>query len=180
MRILIIIIFCWSQTFIPIFEVLSQIEEKSLSQDFLELAQEKYYNGEFDETIELVKQFLQQSDLTQQDLFPAYKILSQAYIAKNYIQPAKQIITKLLEIEPNYTPTIEHEPPQFVSLVAQVKEEIGKQKAQESKGTEVSDKTWIYITAGSVIVLGTVAILILGKEDEAKPLPEPPGWPDTP
>jgi tetratricopeptide (TPR) repeat protein len=177
MRILIIIIFCWSQTFIPLSEALSQIEENQLAQDSLELAQEKYYNGEFDETIELVKQFLQQSNLTQEDLFSAYKILSQAYIAKNYIEPAKQIIVKLLEIEPAYTPTIEYEPPQFVSLVVQVKEEIKTEEAQASKATEVGDKTWLYITAGSVIVIGTVAILVLGKEDEAKPLPEPPGWP---
>jgi tetratricopeptide (TPR) repeat protein len=162
----------------PAFEALAQNQEKTFSQELLESAQNKYYDGEFDETINLAKQCLKQTNLTSEDRFQAYKILAQAYIAKDNLQVARQIITKLVQLDPAYNPTIEHEPPKFVELVTQAKEELNAQEVQHEQVKKGSDMTWIYITTAGVIVLGTAAILLLGKEDKAKPLPQPPGWPE--
>jgi tetratricopeptide (TPR) repeat protein len=120
-RILIVLVFFWNQVFIPLGELNAQTSDQSLCQTLLNEAQQEYYNGNFETAIEIIKRCLLEDNITENERFRAYKILAQTYIAKDYSDAAIQVVRKLLEMNPDYAPTIEQEPPQFVNLVAKIK-----------------------------------------------------------
>ena len=145
--------------------------------ELLSRAEQNYFEGRFDDTISLIKSCLTAGTHNQDELFRAYKILAQAYLAKNNSDAARTIITKMVEIDPNYNPTIEKEPPSFVELVNSVR--------QENLNTEMADQTednkCLWIGAAGVATVGIITIIALSggdSEEESKPLPAPPQWPD--
>lgn len=182
-RILIAVIFFWSQASIPVGEIKAQTQQQGLCQKLLDEAQQEYYNGNFETTIEIIKRCLIENNITENERFKAYKILAQTYIAKDYSDAAIQVIRKLLEMNPDFTPTIEQEPPQFVNMVAQIKAELAIQKVEKTTGTERKTKTWLWVAAGSAAVIAGIAVILISmqqdaKQEEEKPsLPEPPEWP---
>jgi len=95
--------------------------EKEIAQ-----AREKYYAGEFDAAIELLKACLRQGGLVNHQRLQAYQYLAQAYLAKDYFDEAETQIRNMIELEPDYYPDLEQEPPNFVQLVAKVKEKMGE------------------------------------------------------
>jgi tetratricopeptide (TPR) repeat protein len=160
---------------IPNFNLFAQTDQ-TISGN-LEKAENSYYDGEFNETIKLISLCLKQSNITKEQRSFAYVILSRTFIAMEKVEKAKEFINKILDINPDYLPTIEQETPQFVSLVLLIR----KDREQGIKTTEDSGiSKWIWIGAGSAI---TAAVIILiasadeNKEKENKDLPEPPEFP---
>jgi hypothetical protein len=176
-KIFIASIFLWSQIFLPLIEVRAQAVDCTKR---LDEAQQNYYNGNFETSIELVKRCLQNDSITETERIRAYKILAQTYLAKDYVEPAKKVIIKILEVNPNYTPAIEQEPPQFVELVFQVKSELKTEKGDTSKSTSRKSNTWLWVAAGSAAVVAGVAVILLSmkQEEEKQTLPNPPPWPN--
>ena len=172
--ILILLAIIWSHLIYPASSVLAQDN----CTENLKMAEQNYYEGNFDVSIDLVKSCLASGNLAQTALLLAYKILAQTYLAKNNPETASKIIEKILEINPNYSPTIEQEPPPFVELVNQIKKDNFAQ--QEAEETE--DNKWLWIGAGSVAVVGIITIIALSSGDdngdEKKPLAQPPAWPE--
>lgn len=172
---IIIIALLWSYSIFPVAQVLAQ---DSCAEN-LNQAEQNYYEGKFDESIALVRSCLQAGGLQQDELVRAYKILAQTYLAKNNPDASRQIVKKILETDPNYTPTIAENPPPYVELVNSVKAE----QTQKEESAKSDDAKWLWIGAGSVAVVGVLTIILLsGSEDEPgdpKPLPTPPAFPSN-
>jgi len=170
----IIFTFLWSHLVYPVTNALAQ----DTCTENLKMAEQNYYEGNFDVSIDLVRSCLTTGNLAQSELLLAYKILAQAYLAKNNPETAGKIIKKILEINPNYSPTIEQEPPPFVELVNQIK----KDNFSQQEADEAEDNKWLWIGAGGVAVVGIITIIALSSDEdngnETKPLAQPPAWPD--
>ncbi len=151
---------------------------QSLSPDSLiEQARKSYYEGKFDQAITLIKTCFQETVLDNGQLQEAYKILAQAYLAKNYTDAAREAVVRLLEVNPMYAPTIEEEPPPFVQLVSEVKQA----KSPEASTAPESDNKWLWIGAGGALVIGAATFIIFSSNGDEKvvdnKLAEPPPMP---
>jgi tetratricopeptide (TPR) repeat protein len=151
----------------------------------INLAQKLYFEGNFDSAIDLIKQCLQQGLTADNEKVRAYKILAQAYLAKGFEQPAQEVVKKLLEIVPEYTPVLEEDPPQFVELVKKIKNAPAAKAEKPKSGDNPNQKRtyWLWVGSAGVVLLGATAILVLnGPEshntDQPEPLPLPPAWPE--
>ena len=150
----------------------------------LKEAQDKFYDGKFDETIALTKECIDKGNLTEEQKKRGYELLGQALIAKEYLDQANDAIRKLLKIVPNYTPDLERVTPTFAQQVNKIKaeEQQEQQAAAEEKPKEGGfDMKWVYI-GGGVLVAGAAVLLIAGgsKKEESKPLETLPGPPALP
>jgi tetratricopeptide (TPR) repeat protein len=132
--------------------------------DLIAQAKKNYYEGSFDQAIALIKTCLQETKLEKGQLQEAYKILAQAYLAKNYTDAAREVVVKLLEVNPLYAPTIEEEPPPFVQLV----NEVRQQKSPEAAAQPESDNKWLWIGAGGALVIGAATFIIFNNNDDDK------------
>lgn len=149
--------------------------------DALDQAEEYYYDGKFDQTIDLVKQCLK---ITTDNSVKvrAFTILLRTFIAKDNTKSAKDMVNKILDIDANYNPTLEQERPGLVNLVADVKKER-KIRQRAVKLKKSGSNTWLWIGAGGVVVIGAVALLALGGGGDEKPteqnntLSTPPAFP---
>lgn len=143
----------------------------------LKEAEKKFYDGFFDEAIDLLNQCLAEKEISTQERAKAHELFAKTYLGKDYIDQAKSAIQKLLELVPTYSANPERDTPTFVDLVQQVKSEKGEEKKEE--GRPCYKNTWVWIGVG-VVVVGIVLIAVLsgGEDDEKpKPLPDPPVLP---
>jgi hypothetical protein len=153
-------------------------DETSCSET-LDQAEEHYYEGEFETTIKIVNQCLQQQTLSNEDQIRSYKILARTYLAKDDTVLARNNIRIILKLNPAYQPTIEQETPKYVNFVAKVKNEQDQLNISEA-GTGIS--SWILIGAGSAAAVAIIAIVASGgsddKETQETSLPKPPDFPE--
>lgn len=154
-------------------------DQGNTSTHLLDLAEESYYNGEFEETISLVKQCLADTSLNMENRKRANIILARTYLAMDEQEFAMEAIMNILQLDPTYRPTIEEEKPQYVNLVKEVRAAFEK----PSKETTKSDlNKWLYVGASAVAATAIIIIAGSGKSEEQTPtnsLPEPPGFPKT-
>ena len=170
----IIILSClWSYSIFPVAQAVAQ----DSCAELLQQAEQNYYEGNFDVSISLVRDCLKTGNQTQDEKIWAYKILAQTYLAKNNPEAARQIVKKILEIQPDYAPTIAENPPPYVDMVNSLKQE----QAVLQEDAQTDDTKWLWIGAGGVAVIGIITIIALsGKDDEPeqpKPLASPPSFP---
>ncbi len=167
--------FIWSFAIYPF----AQLTAQDICSQNLKLAEQNYFEGNFEQSIELVKTCLQTGNLKQSDKIWAYKILAQTYLAKNNPDAARTIVKKILEINPDYAPTIVENPPPYVELVNSVKDDLPATTAN----AQSDDSKWLWIGAGGVAVVGIITIIALsngnGEDGEPKSLPTPPSFPTT-
>ena len=170
---ILILSFFWSYTIFPVAQVMAQ----ETCAELLQQAEQNYYEGNFDVSISLVRECLKTGNQTQDEKIWAYKILAQTYLAKNNPDAARQIVGKILEIQPDYAPTIAENPPPYVEMVNSLKQE----KIVPQDDTATDDTKWLWIGAGSVAVIGVITIIALSGKDDGpeppKPLPSPPTFP---
>lgn len=86
-------------------------------------AEDKYRKGFFDEAIDLLDRCLNLEGISKDQRMQAYRLKGLAYIAKDYLNQAKESIKNLLELVPDYKPNPEQDPPAFRDLVEELKEE---------------------------------------------------------
>ncbi len=152
-------------------------------------AEKNYQERRFDDVIDLLSRCLP-SGFTEGEKPQAYRLLSLAYLAKDYRNPAREAIKKLLELAPNYAPDLAQDPEPFINLV----NELRKQQPQEQPGEKPpaqvppakkggSKKKWLWIGLGTVALGGGAAAILGGggKKDSSVPpiekLADPPGAP---
>jgi len=145
----------------------------------LEQAQNLYYEGKFDESVNLIESCMASEALTEDERRQAYKIMSRVELARGDQEKAKENIRLLLQVDPDYQPTIEQETPTFVQLVESLRSEIDKSERkavvqQESK----SISKWWYYSAGAVVAGSVYFLLNNGYDKKDKPLKTPPPWED--
>jgi tetratricopeptide (TPR) repeat protein len=161
----------------------AQVPQSTNQHEKISLAQKQYFEGNFDLAINLIKACLQEGIIADNEKVRAYKILAQAYLAKDFEQPAREVIKKLLEIVPEYNPSIEEDPPQFIELVKKVKKENTVKKTEQPKAINDNRNHWLWVGSAGVVILGATAILMLNGPksrtgEQAKPLSPPPPWPE--
>jgi tetratricopeptide (TPR) repeat protein len=86
-------------------------------------AEAKYRSGFFDEAIDLLDRCLNKGGINKEQRMQAYRLKGLAYLAKDYLNQAKESIKNLMELVPDYEPNPEQDPPAFRQMVTEVKEE---------------------------------------------------------
>jgi tetratricopeptide (TPR) repeat protein len=183
--------------FIPIAGRFGSVRAQSIEacEEELKEAQYKYDTGRFDEVIEIVKECLNNENLSQEKKKKAYRLLGLTYVAKDYLTEAKTAVGKLLDIVPNYKPDPEQDPPTYVNIISEEinerkiveKERIVKtdestlnKKKQVDSKDEKSNTIWWYIGGGVVAVVAVLLLLVSGGDDTPPSENDLPGPPDLP
>lgn len=136
-------------------------------------AEQKFYDGLFDDAVALLNGCLKESSITKQERARAHELLAKVYLGKDYQEQAESAIRKLIELVPSYTPNPDKDTPTYVALVEKVRSEQTKESEPPAEQSPKEDgkpwytNTWVLIGAG-VIVVGVIAILLLTKEDDKK------------
>jgi tetratricopeptide (TPR) repeat protein len=179
MSVFLVIAFFWMNT-IGLVNGSGLLRAQELKQFFelLNSAEENYHSGNFNQAIELANQALEDPSASEMDKQRAYIILSKVSLALEQPDLAKKYLTKVLEINPSYQPTIEEETPQFVNFVAQVRTQYVKTvKKSNRKGL----MKWMAVGVGALITVTVVAVMASGTENPEEKqdtaLSEPPAFP---
>jgi hypothetical protein len=153
-------------------------QETGQTSDLLDVAEEKYFNGDFDQAIDLANQVLNSTGISSTDQQRAYIIFAKIYLALEQTDSAKNYVLKILDLDPLYQPTIEQETPQFVNFVAQVRRDTGGTVKKKKKNNILM---WVATGAGAVITVAVLTVMASGTSSEEKEtdntLPEPPAFP---
>ena len=112
------------------------VPETALGQDqdctnFLGEADAMYAQGDFDGTISLINRCIDDEAISESNRRIAYRLIGLSYIGKGVEGDAKEAVRQLLTLVPNYEPDPVMDPPNFVSMVAEVRQEIGVQAPAE-------------------------------------------------
>ena len=140
----------------------------------LKQARSDYYEGKFEQAQQTVLTLLKEARLNNDQQFEALIILAEIRHALNDEPGARKIIKRILAIRPDYNPSIKEEPPSFVALVQDERQQLSPPK------TAIYRKKNFWFISGAALI-GTIGILLLGgKENRQKSqiLPEPPNWPE--
>jgi hypothetical protein len=154
----------------------------------LEAAAAQYRDGAFQETIRLASSCLDQREVATEDARAAYRLLILAYLKQDDLASARKSAVTLLGVDPDYTPDPVANPPDYVSLLAVVRQEIGPETtSDEPRRRPFFQRTSTWITLGTTLVAGGVVSLVVlnGGDDGSEPppasgpgtLPAPPGVP---
>ncbi len=90
----------------------------------LEQAEQAYTLGNFDETIRLVDLCLTKNNIQEAERQFAFRLKGLSYIGKGLEADARAAIHRLLELVPSFQADPIQDPPSFVSLIEEVKQEI--------------------------------------------------------
>lgn len=147
--------------------------------DLLKKAQTHYHQGEFDQTLQLIRQFLQNDSIPKPKRIQAYSLLSKTFIAQQKTDSAKKVIRKIFSLNPAYHPTLEQEKPSYVRLVDTVRGEIKPQKTETTEKNSRSNTLLWAGSGGAITVAIIIGVLLSGSGDNGKShaLPKPPSFP---
>lgn len=157
--------------------------DQSDCQKILDKARNLYYEGRFDESVNLVRSCIASEEITKDERRQAYKILAQIALARNDKDKARNAVRRLLQIDPDYKPTIEQETPSYVELVESVRAEMDSKVSHESHKAEIKEdkkgiSKWWYYSAGAVVAGSAYFLLSKDGNKKDEPLKEPPEWDD--
>lgn len=151
----------------------------------LEQAEELYYAGEFDQALLIIEDCLTNHSPAIPVQIHALTILTRIYLARGERTAAEQNITKILDLDPAFEPSIEEETPKFVNFVAEIRQKAAL--SQTLRATVESDSShispWIWLGAGGA-ALAIFAILSTDNGGISLPtvndqrLPAPPAFPN--
>ena len=102
-------------------------------QEELSQANSLYTVGRFDEAIERVDACLEKESLSDMERRTAYRLKGLCFIGKGLEVDAKNSVRRLMELFPNYEPDPVQDPPDFVAMVNEMKEEINQDLAEEGE-----------------------------------------------
>ncbi|MHB2153482.1 hypothetical protein ACX8XN_03680 [Calditrichota bacterium GD2] len=139
----------------------------------LKKARSDYYEGQFEQAQEIVMKLLKSGTLNSEQQFEALIILAEIRRAVNDEPGARKIIRRILEIKPDYNPTIEQEPPPFVLLVQEERRALKKNE----KAFYQNKKFWFISGAATVGLFGIILLKNGNGGGQNNILPAPPDWP---
>lgn len=118
----------------------SQAQNSSCDKEITE-ANDLYALGQFDQTIIIVDQCLARQGIPEEERRAAYRLKGLSYIGKGLEGDAKASVRRLLDLVPNYTPDPILDPPDFVSLIDEVKSENNRSSPQTSTDRGVASSS---------------------------------------
>jgi hypothetical protein len=155
----------------------------------LEAAAAQYRDGAFQETIRLASSCLDQRDVATEDARAAYRLLILAYLKQDDLASARKSAVTLLGVDPDYTPDPVENPPDYVSLLSVVRQDLRRDPPVEPRRRPFFKRTSTWITLGTTLVAGGVVSLVVlnGGDDGSEPppasgpgtLPAPPSVPSN-
>ena len=149
-------------------------------QEELAEANNQYARGQFDQTITLLDQCLEKTGISEQERRTAYRLKGLSFIGKGLEVDAQESIRRLLQVVPNYEPDPVEDPPDFVKMVNEIKDEVNRtivdaQPQNDTTPTATTPTTTVsepqqsrrrgggrWVIAGlGVAAAGTVACILL-------------------
>ena len=160
-------------------------EEQKLSSCRLEQAEELYYAGDFEQALLIIEDCLTNHSPDTAMQIHAYTISARIHLVRGERTAAEQNITKILDLNPAFEPSIEEETPKFVNFIAEVRQKTALSQAITAAAASDSSQLspWIWIGAGGA-ALAIFAILSGDNSGIALPplkdqtLPAPPAFPN--
>ena len=155
-------------------------DTKKTCQQLLDTAEEYYFEDNMDRAIELVLECLSQPGVKDNLRVRAYTILARIYLVREEPAKTKEMIRKILGLDPSYQPTIEQETPRYVSLVHEVRKTW---QPSVEDDTILGLSPWVWVGAGVAATTAIVVIVVSGSSSDtqgpaAKALPKPPDFPE--
>ncbi len=96
-------------------------------QELLVEANQLYTRGAFDETIVLLDQCIALPSVTEQQRRTAYRLKGLCFIGKGLEVDARESVRRLLTLVPDYEPDPAMDPPSFVTLIQEVRQELNQE-----------------------------------------------------
>lgn len=160
--------------FLQLSEPVLAVQDVTPIDQQIKKARSEYYEGNFEQAQQTILSLLKNPALNKDQQFKALIVLAEIRHALNDELGARKIIRRILEIRPDYNPSIKEEPPSFVALVHDEHQKMPKKHA-----TFYQQKKWWFISGAAVVGVVSV-ILFSGNKNKAKikPLPNPPNWPE--
>lgn len=106
----------------------------------LNLAEQAYLQGQFDDTISYADQCLNNQAITRPERQLAFRLKGLSYIGKGLETDARESVRELLEFAPSYTVDPVQDPPTFVQLIEEMRQEIA-QKQEVAANPQVINVT---------------------------------------
>ena len=124
---------------IYLFPIASVYAQNANCTDELTRAEQAYTRGSFDETISLVDQCLNKQNLSETDRRLAFRLKGLSYIGKGLEGDARDAVRRLLEIIPEFNADPIQDPPAFVQMIEEVRNELDSRVANpEPAETQVT------------------------------------------
>lgn len=108
--------------------------------DLLAQADQFYERGGFDEAIARTDQCLALTSVSETERRTAYRLKGLSYIGKGLEVDARESIRRLLELVPNYEPDPVMDPPNFVDMITEMRDEMTAEES-EPQEVETADST---------------------------------------
>lgn len=108
--------------FIPVRETRAQDEPADCRAN-IEEAERQMADGLFDSVIRLMEPCSESGTLTREERARTFKVLADAYLAKRYLEEAREAIANLLDLSPEFSPDITQDTQLFRNLVDELREE---------------------------------------------------------
>lgn len=89
----------------------------------IEEAERQMADGLFDSVIRLIEPCSESATLSREERARTFKVLADAYLAKRYLEEAREAIAKLLDLSPEFSPDITQDTQLFRNLVDELREE---------------------------------------------------------
>ncbi len=157
-------------------------QEKTQVKSVVEQARSLYAEGRFEQAQSALLTLLKQKDLPQNQQLQALILLAEIRRAMMDENGARKIIDKILDIQPDFTPSEKDYPPNFIALVQSEKQKrvVKSGQVQQKHGSFFSNK-YFWIGIGTTAAATTAIILGAQKKSAKKKslLALPPSWPEA-
>ena len=130
-------------------------------------AEASYTQGQFSDALTLIMRCLETGDLSFADERQAYRLTGLVYIALDQPDSARVAVEHLLEVAPDYVANPAEDPPPFIQLVEQVRQEIAQQRPPPTEVPGVTAESedraaWVkWAVVGGGLVAGGVGACAL-------------------
>ncbi|HMB93029.1 MAG TPA: hypothetical protein VKP65_19420 [Rhodothermales bacterium] len=138
-----------------------------------------YLEGRFDETIRLLRTCLDRATLFVEEAIPVYRLMAMAHLNQGENEEAQATIADLLVLAPDYEADPIQDPPSYVSLVTEQREEIAQQAGAQAEVVEetplIDEEPAAEIEASDEDVTPVPDFSpVVDQEEEQDPLPSTP------
>jgi len=97
--------------------------------DTLDTAEQAYRNREYREAVSLASQCTDQAKVGEETAIRAYRLITLASLRQGALVQARSAVTKILEIDPEYTADPVNDPPSYDLFVSMVREDVRPETA---------------------------------------------------
>ena len=136
----------------------------------LALAEKMYTEVQPEEAIALLTECMETNEFTEEERKRAYRLLALSLISNEQLDEARDAVRDLLEFDPDYQVDTVQDPPVFVVIIVEIRQEIAPSPVVEKPKRKRGISKWL-LFSGGVVASGVVAAVLLGGGDNLLPAP---------